>query len=78
MCKLFAKITLFTKQKKQIEVKYNLKSIYIKQNRHQPNKELKPSAQRMRRLENDFILVIRLVSEFHSLPLHHRIAFYAK
>lgn len=44
MCKLFAKITLFTKQKKQIEVKYNLKSIYIKQNRHQPNKELKPSA----------------------------------
>lgn len=44
MCKLFAKITLFTKQKKQIEVKYNLKSIYVKQNRHQPNKELKPSA----------------------------------
>lgn len=44
MCKLFAKITLFTKQKKQIEVKYNLKSIYIKHNRHQPNKELKPSA----------------------------------
>ena len=34
MCKLFAKIALFTKQKKQIEVKYNLKSIYIKQNRH--------------------------------------------
>ena len=34
MCKLFAKITLFTKQKKQIEVKYNLKSIYIEQNRH--------------------------------------------
>ena len=30
MCKLFAKITLFAKQKKQIEVKYNLKSIYIK------------------------------------------------
>lgn len=44
MCKLFCKITLFTKQKKQIEVKYSLKSIYIKQNRHQPNKELKPSA----------------------------------
>ena len=44
MCKLFAKITLFTKQKKQIYVKYNLKSIYTKQNRHQPNKELKPSA----------------------------------
>lgn len=34
MCKLFAKTTLFTKQKKQIEVKYNLKSIYVKQNRH--------------------------------------------
>ena len=78
MCKLFCKNNPFYKTKKQTYVKYNLKSIYIKQNRHQPNKELKPSAQRMRRLENDFILVIRLVSEFHSLPLHHRIAFYAK
>lgn len=45
MCKLFCKNNPFYKtKKKQIYVKYNLKSIYTKQNRHQPNKELKPSA----------------------------------
>lgn len=44
MCKLFCKNNPFYKTKKQIYVKYNLKSIYTKQNRHQPNKELKPSA----------------------------------